>query len=264
MYTIIRLAACVIVPCSIFCAPAVVWWAIAVAAVLGALFFLLDYRAPGRAGLPLPARRIPRARAHPPAGIGLVYPTIQTIFQSFMNSAARVRRIRQLRLDLHPAAEPARSSSTRSSGCSSCPIVSTIAASPTPSSSTSRAARSSTRSWSSCRWRSRSSARRIIWRFMYDRPPRRARADRLAQPGRSSGSAGSRSTSCSRSPWNTLLPHRRADLGADRIRDGRALRGDQGRPDRAARGGASSTAPTRWQRFINVTFPASARRSSSC
>ena len=60
-----------------------------------------------------------------------------------------------------------------------------------------------------------------------------------------------------------LLPDRRADLGADRFRHGRALRGHQGRSDRADRGGRS-TAPTRGSASATSRCPASARRSSSC
>ena len=43
-YTIIRLIACLAIPGIIFLLLGSVWWAVAVAVVLGGLFFLLDYR----------------------------------------------------------------------------------------------------------------------------------------------------------------------------------------------------------------------------
>jgi len=49
-YTIIRLAVCVIAPLVIFLFLGSVAWAAAAAAVLGGLFFILDYRAKKGAG----------------------------------------------------------------------------------------------------------------------------------------------------------------------------------------------------------------------
>jgi alpha-glucoside transport system permease protein len=84
-YTVIRLLVCVLAPLGIFFALGSVWWAAAAAAVLGALFFLLDYRA--RAGQGYLFQLIGfLAPAIALLGIGLVYPTIATFFKAFMNA----------------------------------------------------------------------------------------------------------------------------------------------------------------------------------
>ena len=84
-YTVIRLLVCVLAPLGIFFALGSVWWAAAAAAVLGALFFLLDYRA--RAGQGYLFQLIGfLAPAIALLGIGLVYPTVATFFKAFMNS----------------------------------------------------------------------------------------------------------------------------------------------------------------------------------
>lgn len=84
-YTVIRLAVCVLAPAGIFFLLGSVWWAAIVAAVLGALFFLLDYRAKAGQGYLFqmigflsPAMFL--------LTIGLVYPTIATFFKAFMNA----------------------------------------------------------------------------------------------------------------------------------------------------------------------------------
>ena len=84
-YTIIRAVVCVIVPVIIFLALGSVWFAAVVAAILGGLFFLLDYRSrQGRGylfqliGFLSPAVFL--------LLIGLVYPTIATFFKAFLNS----------------------------------------------------------------------------------------------------------------------------------------------------------------------------------
>lgn len=84
-YTVIRLLVCVLAPVAIFFALGSIWWAAAAAAVLGALFFILDYRSKQGAGYLFqligflsPALFL--------LGIGLVYPTVATFFKAFMNS----------------------------------------------------------------------------------------------------------------------------------------------------------------------------------
>ncbi len=84
-YTVIRLLVCVLAPLGIFFALGSVWWAAAAAAVLGAVFFLLDYRA--RAGQGYLFQLIGfLAPAIALLGIGLVFPTIATFFKAFMNA----------------------------------------------------------------------------------------------------------------------------------------------------------------------------------
>lgn len=84
-YTIIRLLVCVLAPAALFLVLGSIWWAAIAAAVLGAVFFLLDYRAKaGRGylfqliGFLTPAVLL--------LGIGLVYPTVATFFKAFMNA----------------------------------------------------------------------------------------------------------------------------------------------------------------------------------
>src|SRR6188768_3307127 len=84
VYTVIRLLVCVLVPAALFFVLGSIWWAAAAAAVLGAVFFILDYRAKqGRGylfqliGFLSPAVLL--------LAIGLVYPTIATFIKAFMN-----------------------------------------------------------------------------------------------------------------------------------------------------------------------------------
>ena len=84
-YTIIRLAVCVLAPLGLFFLLGSIWWAAIAAAVLGALFFLLDYRSKAGAGylFQLIGFLSPAIFL---LGIGLVYPTVATFFKAFMNS----------------------------------------------------------------------------------------------------------------------------------------------------------------------------------
>ena len=84
-YTVIRLLVCVLAPLGIFFALGSIWWAAAGAAVLGALFFLLDYRSKQGAGylFQLIGFLSPAVFL---LAIGLVYPTVATFFKAFMNS----------------------------------------------------------------------------------------------------------------------------------------------------------------------------------
>jgi len=84
-YTIMRAAVCVIVPALALWLLGSVLWAAAIAAVLGAAFFLLDYRSRQGAGY-LFALMAFLAPAVILLLIGLVYPTIQTVINSFLSS----------------------------------------------------------------------------------------------------------------------------------------------------------------------------------
>jgi alpha-glucoside transport system permease protein len=84
-FTIIRAAASVLIPGIVFLALGSVLWAAAAATLFGALFFYLDYRAKQGAGylFQLVGFLSPAIFL---LGIGLIYPTIQTTIQAFMNS----------------------------------------------------------------------------------------------------------------------------------------------------------------------------------
>lgn len=84
-YTIIRLVVCLLAPALIFLALGSVFWAAIIALVLGGVFFILDYRAKQGAGYLFqligflgPAVAL--------LAIGLIYPTVSTTIQAFMNS----------------------------------------------------------------------------------------------------------------------------------------------------------------------------------
>lgn len=83
-YTVIRLIAAIGFPVLVFLLLGSVWWALAVAVVLGGIFFLLDYRSrQGKGylfqliGFMSPALFL--------LTIGLVYPTIATFIKAFLN-----------------------------------------------------------------------------------------------------------------------------------------------------------------------------------
>ena len=84
-YTIIRFAACLVIPGIIFLLLGSVWWAVVAAIVLGGLFFLLDYRSRQGKGY-LFALVGFLAPAIVLLLIGLVYPSIQTILLSFQSN----------------------------------------------------------------------------------------------------------------------------------------------------------------------------------
>lgn len=84
-YTIIRFIACLAIPGLVFLLLGSVWWAVAVAVVLGGAFFLLDYRSSqgkgylfALVGFLAPALLL--------LVVGLVYPSIQTIITSFQSN----------------------------------------------------------------------------------------------------------------------------------------------------------------------------------
>ncbi|MCU1407487.1 MAG: sugar transporter permease [Glaciihabitans sp.] len=84
-YTILRLAVCVLAPLLIFLALGSVFWAAAVAAVVGGVFFLVDYRSKEGAGYLFQLVGF-LSPAIVLLAIGLIYPSIQTTVQAFMNS----------------------------------------------------------------------------------------------------------------------------------------------------------------------------------
>ncbi|MHB1170929.1 MAG: carbohydrate ABC transporter permease [Lacisediminihabitans sp.] len=84
-FTIVRFAVCVLAPVLIFLALGSVWWAAAVAAVLGGVFFYFDDRSKEGAGylFQLIGFLSPAIFL---LAIGLIYPSIQTTIQAFMNN----------------------------------------------------------------------------------------------------------------------------------------------------------------------------------
>ncbi|PRY65974.1 carbohydrate ABC transporter membrane protein 1 (CUT1 family) [Glaciihabitans tibetensis] len=84
-YTIIRMAVCVLAPALVFLALGSVIWAAIVAGALGLLFFWLDFRSRQGAGYLFQLVGF-LAPALALLAIGLIYPSIQTTVQAFMNS----------------------------------------------------------------------------------------------------------------------------------------------------------------------------------
>ena len=85
LYTGIRLAVCIIAPLVVVLLLGSVLWAAAVATVLGGIFFILDYRAKAGSGYLFqlfgflgPAIIL--------LAIGLIYPSVKTIYDSFLSS----------------------------------------------------------------------------------------------------------------------------------------------------------------------------------
>jgi len=85
LYTGIRLAVCVLAPLLIFLALGSVWWAAAVAAVVGGVFFIMDFRSREGAGYLFQLVGF-LSPAIVLLAIGLIYPSIQTTIAAFMNS----------------------------------------------------------------------------------------------------------------------------------------------------------------------------------
>ena len=84
-YTIIRFAVCVLAPLLVFLALGSVLWAAAVAAVVGGVFFIIDYRSRQGAGylFQLIGFLSPAIFL---LAVGLIYPSILTTGQAFRNS----------------------------------------------------------------------------------------------------------------------------------------------------------------------------------
>ncbi|HWM33877.1 MAG TPA: sugar ABC transporter permease [Pseudolysinimonas sp.] len=84
-FTVIRFAACLVIPGLAFLLLGSVWWAIVVAVVLGGLFFLLDYRSRQGAGY-LFALIGFLSPAILLLLVGLVYPTFATLWGSLLSN----------------------------------------------------------------------------------------------------------------------------------------------------------------------------------
>lgn len=87
-FTVIRLAVCVLFPVIAMLVLGSVWWAAAIAAVLGGVFFLLDYRSKQGAGYMFQLVGF-LAPAVVLLGIGLIYPTIGTTIQAFQDNRSK-------------------------------------------------------------------------------------------------------------------------------------------------------------------------------
>ncbi len=85
VYTIIRLVAAVAVPVLALIAIGSVWWAAAIGAAIGAVFFLLDYRSRQGKGYLLQLIAF-LAPAFLLLAAGLIYPTFATVIASFLSS----------------------------------------------------------------------------------------------------------------------------------------------------------------------------------
>ncbi|MEX1079636.1 MAG: sugar ABC transporter permease [Homoserinimonas sp.] len=84
LYTGIRLAVCILVPFLLMLVLGSVLWAAAVAAVLGGIFFILDYRAKAGSGYLFQLLGF-LAPAILLLAVGLIYPSVKTIFDSFLS-----------------------------------------------------------------------------------------------------------------------------------------------------------------------------------
>jgi len=87
-YTVIRLLVCVLFPLILFFVLGSIWPAAVAAAILGAVFFLLDYRSKAGAGylFQLIGFLTPAVLL---LAIGLVYPTVATFFKAFQDDTGR-------------------------------------------------------------------------------------------------------------------------------------------------------------------------------
>ena len=88
IYTWVRLAMCLLIPLAVMFFFSSYYWAMAVAVVVGALFFLLDYRSRDGAGylIQLVAFMAPALLL---LLVGLILPSIQTMYSSFLNSSGK-------------------------------------------------------------------------------------------------------------------------------------------------------------------------------
>ncbi|WP_337005646.1 MULTISPECIES: carbohydrate ABC transporter permease [unclassified Microbacterium] len=88
LYTFVRLAMCLLIPLAVMFFFNSYYWAMGVAVLVGALFFWLDYRSRDGAGylIQLVAFMAPALLL---LLVGLILPSIQTMFASFMNSSGK-------------------------------------------------------------------------------------------------------------------------------------------------------------------------------
>jgi alpha-glucoside transport system permease protein len=84
-FTILRFVACLVIPGLTFLLLGSVWWAVAVAVVLGGLFFLLDYRSREGKGYIFALVGF-LAPAFVLLVVGLVYPTFATLWNSLLSN----------------------------------------------------------------------------------------------------------------------------------------------------------------------------------
>src|SRR5690554_2394804 len=85
LYTGLRLAVCILVPLLVMLVLGSVLWAAAIAAVLGGVFFILDYRARSGSGYLFQLIGF-LAPAMLLLAVGLIYPSVKTIYDSFLSS----------------------------------------------------------------------------------------------------------------------------------------------------------------------------------
>ena len=88
IYTWVRLAMCLLIPLAVMFFFSSYYWAMGVAVVVGALFFFLDYRSRDGAGylIQLVAFMAPALLL---LLVGLILPSIQTMYSSFWNSSGK-------------------------------------------------------------------------------------------------------------------------------------------------------------------------------
>lgn len=88
VYTWIRLAMCLLIPLAVMWVFNSYYWAMGVAVAVGAIFFLLDFRSRSGKGylIQLVAFMAPAMLL---LLVGLILPTIQTMYASFMNSSGK-------------------------------------------------------------------------------------------------------------------------------------------------------------------------------
>jgi alpha-glucoside transport system permease protein len=88
IYTWVRLAMCLLIPLAVMFFFSSYYWAMGVAVVVGALFFFLDYRSRDGAGylIQLVAFMAPAMLL---LLVGLILPSIQTMYASFLNSSGK-------------------------------------------------------------------------------------------------------------------------------------------------------------------------------
>ncbi|GAA5147711.1 hypothetical protein GCM10025768_08330 [Microbacterium pseudoresistens] len=88
VYTWVRLAMCLLIPLAVMWVFNSYYWAMGVAVVVGALFFFLDYRSRDGAGylIQLVAFMAPAMLL---LLVGLILPSIQTMYASFLNSSGK-------------------------------------------------------------------------------------------------------------------------------------------------------------------------------
>jgi alpha-glucoside transport system permease protein len=88
IYTWVRLAMCLLIPLAVMFFFSSYYWAMGVAVLVGALFFFLDYRSRDGAGymIQLVAFMAPALLL---LLVGLILPSIQTMYSSFLNSSGK-------------------------------------------------------------------------------------------------------------------------------------------------------------------------------